>query len=430
MENMQLWYLDSGYSKHMTGDKSKSVNIILKQEGHVTYGDNNKGRILRRGSIGDKSILLIHDALYVEGLKHNLLSISQLCDKGYQVIFKSNSCEICLPNSKEVILIGKRINNVYLLDISSPCSIGCLLSKHDESWLWHRRITHMHMNHLNKLISKDLVIRLPKLKFEKDHICEACQKGKQVKNSLKLENVVSSSRPLELLHMDLFGPSRTTSLGCNYYALVIVDDFSRYTWTFFLESNSDAFSAFKKLGRGLQNTRNNSIDSIRSDHGGEFQNEKFSKLCEKTRILHNFFAPRTLQQNGVVERKNKSLKELARTMLSESSLPKYFWVDLVSTSCYVMNRVLIRPILRKTPYELLNGRKPNISHLRVFGYSCFVLNNGKENLGKFDEKADNGIFIGYSSNSRAYRVYNKRLMIVEEFVHVVFDEVDHKVLKP
>ena len=117
-------------------------------------------------------------------------------------------------------------------------------------------------------------------------------------------------------------------------------------------------------------------------------------------------------------------------MLSESSLPKYFWVDLVSTSCYVMNRVLIRPILRKTPYELLNGRKPNISHLRVFGYSCFVLNNGKENLGKFDEKADNGIFIGYSSNSRAYRVYNKRLMIVEEFVHVVFDEVDHKVLKP
>jgi len=125
----------------MIGDKYKLVNIIFKEEGHVTYGDNNKGRILGRGYRGDQSNLLVHEVFCVEGLKHNLLSISQLCDKGYQFIFKPNSCEICLPNSKAVMLIGKRINNVYLLDISSPCSI-----KHDESWLWHRRITHIHMN--------------------------------------------------------------------------------------------------------------------------------------------------------------------------------------------------------------------------------------------------------------------------------------------
>ena len=143
-------------------------------------------------------------------------------------------------------------------------------------------------------------------------------------------------------------------------------------------------------------------------------------------ILHNFSAPRTPQQNGVVERKNISLEEVARTMLIESFLPKYFWVDVVSTSCYVMNRVLIRPILKKTPYELFNGRKPSISHLRVFGCSCFVLNNGKENLGKFDEKDDHGISIGYSLNSHAYRIYNKRIMNVGESVHVVFDEVDRK----
>ena len=193
-----------------------------------------------------------------------------------------------------------------------------------------------------------------------------------------------------------------------------------------MESKSDAFSVFKKLTRRLQNTKNYNIGSIESDHGGEFQNEKFSKFYEKMGILYNFSAPRTPQQNGVVERKNRSLEELARTMLSESSLPKYFWADALSTSCYVMNRVLIRHILKKTPYELFNGRKPNINHLRVFGCSCFVLNNGKENLGKFDEKADLSIFIGYSLTSHAYRIYNKRLMTVEESVHVVFDEVDHK----
>jgi len=112
-------------------------------------------------------------------------------------------------------------------------------------------------------------------------------------------------------------------------------------------------------------------------------------------------------------------------MLSESSLPKYFWADAVSTVCYVMNKVLIRPILKKTPYELFNGRKPNISHLKVFKCKCYVLNNGKESLGKFDEKADVGIFLGYSLSSHAYRIYNKRLMTVEESIHVIFYETNH-----
>ena len=143
IEKPHLWYLDSGCSKHMTREKSMFIHLSLKQEGHVTYGDNNKGKILGRGTIGDKSNFLIHDVLYVERLKHNLLSISQLCDKGYQVTFKSNTCEIRQPNSQEVLLIGKRVNNVYLLDISHPSSIGCLLSKHEESWLWHRRIAHI-----------------------------------------------------------------------------------------------------------------------------------------------------------------------------------------------------------------------------------------------------------------------------------------------
>jgi len=167
----------------------------------------------------------------------------------------------------------------------------------------------------------------------------------------------------------------------------VVDDFSRFTRTLFLESKSDVFSAFKKLATRLQNTRCSNICAIRNDHGGEFLNEKFSSFCEKLSIFHIFSTPRTPQQNGVVERKNKSLEELARKILSESSLPKYFWADVVSVACYVMNWVLIRLILKKTPYELLNGRKPNIGHLKVFGCKCYIMNNGKENLGKFHEKA-------------------------------------------
>ena len=142
-------------------------------------------------------------------------------------------------------------------------------------------------------------------------------------------------------------------------------------------------------------------------------------------FLHNFSAQRTPQQNGVVERKNRFLEELARTILNDFGLPKCFWADAMSTACYLMNHVLIRPILKKTPYELLNGRKPNVSHLIVFDCKCYVLNNGKEILGKFDAKSDKGIFLGYSLNSHAYRVFNKKLMTVEESIQVIFYETNN-----
>jgi len=280
------------------------------------------------------------------------------------------------------------------------------------------------MNHLNKVVSNEFVHGLPKLKFKKEHVCEACQNGKQTRKSFNLKNCVSTSKPLELLHMDIFGPSRTMSLGGNLYALVVVDDFSRYTWTLFLHSKKEAYPEFKKLTRKLQNTCCSNIGAIRSDHGREFQNEKFIIFCNKLGISHNFSAPRTPQQNGVVERENRSLEELARTIQNDSALPKCFWADVVNTACYVMNCVLIRPILKETPYELLNGRKPNMSHLKDFDWKCYILNNDKESLGKFDAKSDKGIFLGYSLHSHAYRVYNKKLMTVEESIHVVFYETN------
>ena len=422
------WYLDSGCSKHMTGDKSNFSLLTPKKHGHVSYGDNNKGKIIGIGTIGKSPNTTIENVLLVEGLKHNLLSISQLCDKGNEVVFDSSKCRVINSFTKQTLFTGQRSGNTYIVNLNDLPSndVCCLISKEDETWLWHRRIAHIHMDHLNKLVRKDLVVGLPKLHFEKDKLCDACQKGKQVKASFKSKNIISTNRPLQLLHMDLFGPSRTMSFGGNYYALVIVDDYSRYTWTLFISHKNDAFVAFRKLAKIIQNEKDLKIASIRSDHGGEFQNEAFENFCNENGIQHTFSSPRTPQQNGVVERKNRSLEELARTMLNETNLPKYFWADAVSTACYVMNRVLIRPILKQTPYEIYKGRKPNISHFHVFGCKCFVLNNGKDNLGKFDAKADEGIFLGYSTSSKAFRIYNKRRMTIEESVHVTFDETNPK----
>ncbi|GJY81354.1 retrovirus-related pol polyprotein from transposon TNT 1-94 [Tanacetum coccineum] len=187
--------------------------------------------------------------------------------------------------------------------------------------------------------------------------------------------------------MDLFGPSVVRSYGGNRYTLVIVDDYSRYTWTRFLKDKTEAFDQFEIFSKKIQNQLGCTIVSIRTDHGREFDNEvQFGEFCNANGITHNFSAPRTPQSNGVVERKNRTLQEMSRTMLNEQSLPQKFWCNAVDTSTYILNRILIRAILGKTPYELLRGRKPTLDYFRVFGSKCFILNT-KDYLTKFDPKS-------------------------------------------
>ena len=153
--------------------------------------------------------------------------------------------------------------------------------------------------------------------------------------------------------------------------------------------------------------------------------QKCFKTCVMNMVLITIFCPQsTPTERGVVERKNRTLEDMTRTMLFASGLPKNFWVETLNTSCYIINRCMIRPILNKTPYELFKGRKPNIMHLRVFGCKYYVHNNGKEPLGKFDSRSDEAIFLRYSSHSKACKVFNKRTLCVEESVHVLFDETN------
>jgi len=163
------------------------------------------------------------------------------------------------------------------------------------------------------------------------------------------------------------------------------------------------------------------ILKVRSDHGGEFENESFEIFCEKHGIVLEFSSPRTPQQNGVVEKKNRILQEMARTMIHENNLAKHLWAEAVNTACYLQNIIYIRPILEKTTYELFKGRRPNISYFHQFGCTCYILNN-KLYLKKFDAKAQRGIFVGYSERSKAYKVYNSETLCVEESMHVKFDD--------
>ncbi|GJY64171.1 retrovirus-related pol polyprotein from transposon TNT 1-94 [Tanacetum coccineum] len=212
------------------------------------------------------------------------------------------------------------------------------------------------------------------------------------------------------------------SYGGNLYTLVVVDDYCKYTWTRFLKIKNEAFEKFEILSRKIQNQLGSSIIAIRTDHGREFDNEvQFGAYCDAQGITHNFSAPHTPQSNGVVERKNRTLQEMSRTMLNEQTIPQKFWCNAVDSSTYILNRILIQPILGKTRYEIFRGRKPSLEYFKVFGSKYFILNT-KDYLTKFDPKSYEGVFLGYSQNCKAYVVLNKHSMKVEESLNVTFDE--------
>ncbi|PNY05239.1 retrotransposon-related protein [Trifolium pratense] len=406
----------------MTGEKKLFQSLTLKEGGTVGFGGNQKGKIIGIGTVGN-SFLYISDVWLVDGLKHNLLSISQFCDNGYVVVFNKNSCTVSKDSDKSIVFKGKRKGNVYKINLSDLAEqrVVCLLTLSEDKWIWHKRLGHANWRLISKLSKLDLVRGLPKIKYHSDTLCGSCQKGKIAKSSFKPKNTVSTSRPLELLHIDLFGPVSTASINGKKYGLVIVDDYSRWTWVKFLRTKDDAYDEFSNFCTQIQNEKGTTILKVRSDHGGEFENEPFEMFCEKYGILHEFSSPRTPQQNGVVERKNRSLQEMARTVMHEMNLAKFLWAEAVNTTCYVQNRIFIRPMLNKTAYELFNGRKPEISYFHQFGCTCYILNN-KVHLKKFDAKAYKGIFIGYSERSKAYRLYISETHTVEETMHVKFDD--------
>ncbi|GJR78358.1 putative ribonuclease H-like domain-containing protein [Tanacetum coccineum] len=359
--------VDSGCSRHMTGNKAYLAEFQDFNGGPVAFG-GSKGYITGKGKIKTGK-LDFEDVCFVKELQHfNLFSVSQICDKKNKVLFTDSEClvlssEFKLPDENQVLLKIPRQNNMYSFNLENIVPSGglaCLIAKAttDESNKWHRRLGHVNFKNLNKLVKGNLVRGLPSKIFQNDHTCVACQKGKQHKASCKAKTVSSISHSLQLLHMDLFGPTSVRSLNHKTYCLVITDDFSRFSWVFFLRTKDETSAILKDFIRQIENQLNQKVKTIRCDNGTEFKNKDVIEFCGSKGIKREYSNARTPQQNGVAERKNRTLIEAARTMLADSFLPNTFWAEAVSTACYVLNRVLVTKPHNKTPYELLTGKGP------------------------------------------------------------------------
>nr|GEZ03090.1 hypothetical protein [Tanacetum cinerariifolium] len=350
-----LFIFDSGCTKHMTGNLKLLCNFIEK----------------------------------FMGLNHNLLSFGQFCDADLEVAFRKSTCFVRDFQGND-LLTGNCGYDLYIISLQESTSSTplCLMAKASptQAWLWHRRLSHLNFDYINLLLKKDIVF-------------------------------LSSKGRLNLLHIDLCGLMRVASINEKKCILVIVDDYYRYTWTLFLRSKDETLEVLKEFLTMIQRNLQALVITVRTDSGTEFLNKTLSVFFKEKGIEHQTSNAQTPEQNGVVKRRNRSLVEAAPTMLSVSKLPLFFWAEATTTACYTQNRSIIILNHDKTPYHIINGKKPLIKHLHIFGWICYITRDGKI-LDKMNEKEDPCILVGYSTQSKGYRVYNKRTRMIVESIHI------------
>ncbi|GJU02934.1 retrovirus-related pol polyprotein from transposon TNT 1-94 [Tanacetum coccineum] len=283
---------------------------------------------------------------YVKGMNHNLFSVGQFCDADLEVAFRKSTCYVHDLKGND-LPIGSRGIDLYsitLQDTNYPNPV-CLMAKASSSqaWLWHHHLSHLNFDTINLLSKYDIMTGLPKFKFVKHHLCSSCELGKAKHKSFKNKTTPSSKRRLQILHMDLCGPMRVESFNGKKYVLVIVDDYSRYNWTHFLRSKDETPEVLIDFLKHVQRGIHAQVRTVRTDKGTEFLNKTLYAYFAQEGIEHQTSTARTPEQNSVVKRRNRTLVEAARTMLSAAKVSLFFWAEAIATTCFTQNCSLVIP---------------------------------------------------------------------------------------
>nr|GEW18976.1 hypothetical protein [Tanacetum cinerariifolium] len=377
-----LWCAELGCFKHMTGNLKLLINFIWKFLGTVRFRNDHIATILGFSDLQWGNILITR-VYFFEGLGHNLFLVGQFCDSDLEVAFRRNACFV--RNLEGVVLLsGNRITNLYTINIYEMASTSpiCLMARASstKSWLWHQRLSHLKFDTINDLAKNDIVTGLPKFKYHKKHPCPSCEQGKSKRASHPPKPVPNSRQRLHLLHMDLCGPMRIASINGKRYVLVIVDDYSRYTWVHFLRLNDEAPEVIKTFLKRITILLQSPVIIIRTDNGSEFKNQVLKEYFDSVGISHQ--------------------------------------------------RLLLRVSLKTAPSFIVDFTKHHTSSLTVenqispsFMYLGLSPKNDRAYIGKLGAKDDIGFFIGYSADSCAYKVVNRRTKKIKETMNVTFDEL-------
>ncbi|KAE8666818.1 hypothetical protein F3Y22_tig00112491pilonHSYRG00346 [Hibiscus syriacus] len=346
----ESWLIDSGCTNHIRHDIElfKELNKAVVSQVRIGNGDfiavKGKGTIAIESSLGTK---LIQDVLYVPEINQNLLSVGQLLEIGYKVVFEDRMCSIKDSSGSDMFKVNMKGKSFSLNMMETEQA--AMMSSVTTTELWHKKIGHFNHTVLLYMRRKNLARGIPPLD---DHLisCKACRFGKQTR--LPFSNATSRARTkLQLIHTDIGGATPELSLKGSKYYILFIDDFSRMCWIYFLKFKSEVAGVFWKFKAWVENQSGCKIQVIRSDNGKEDTSEQFNIFCEDAGIEHQLTAPYTPQQNGVSERKNRTVMEMVRCMLHEKGLSKKFWAEAANTAMFLLNRLPTKAVQGKTPFE-------------------------------------------------------------------------------
>lgn len=412
VRHRSCWYIDSGCSSHMSNDRSFFVKLdagvrteVVLADGSTTKSDGiGEGYVNCVNSDGQVKKILFKDVLYIPKLDSALLSVRRLTQKGCRVNFSGSNCDI-LSASGEKVALGELYGNLFVLKTVEYVKLSKEIRHLPNcQHTWHRRFGHRDPAAVERLQSEELGVGFQLKDCGLRQVCEHCLAGKFSRIPFPKASEHRASSILELVHTDVCGPMSTVTPGGARYLMTLIDDHSRYTVLCLLRHKSDAAVCIKRFVAQAKTQFGKTPCVIRSDGGGEYVNAELKSFYDQEGIKSQLTAAYSPQQNGVAERKNRSLQEMATCMLADAGLDKRFWGEAVSTATYLQNRLPSRSV-DKTPYEKWFGSKPTLSHLRVFGSTAYV-HIPDVKRGKLDNKAERLVFVGYCEDRKAYRFLN------------------------
>ena len=428
--NKNSWIIDSGATSHMLQKKNLFEDLDTSKTGHVCLADDkNRVKVEGIGSAaikcvndsGKTSVIKVRDVLYVPGLGANLLSVQKLVQEGYRFVFEENSCNIINTQSGALAATASLVSNFYELRTEKALIAQAALSKgcaEDCHHVWHRRFGHRYTTAIKELADNQLATGIKISDCGRNIVCEDCIKGKLARITFPKESQTVTHAPLELVHTDVGGPMQERTPGNKRYYLTIIDDYSRYTFLHLMGHKGEAAGLIKQFVKMPKTQFNKVPKIIRSDRGREYVNNDLQAFLKNEGIRAQYTAPYSPQQNGVAERKNRSLLDMSRCMLFDADLDKKYWGEAIHTANYLQNRLPSRAT-SKTPFELWHSRKPDLRYLQIFGSAAYR-QVPEEQRKKLDERAKKMIFVGYSDESKAYRLLDVRTDKIQISRDVIF----------
>ncbi|PRQ56600.1 putative RNA-directed DNA polymerase [Rosa chinensis] len=423
------WIIDSGASDHMTYDKSFFLSMSSPSISHVSNVNGASFPVLGVGSVQVTPSIVLHNVLYVPSLSHHLLSVSQLgshnkCSVTFYpmyVIFQ-NLC------TKVIMGKGDLRERLFHLDCmyaepkqasEPPLALTLNSDRLNELWLWHRRLGHPSFGVMKKSMPSLF------LGFSESRLhCETCALAKSHRTSYP-SSFHSSTMPFELIHSDVWGPSKHSTLSGMRYFVLFIDDFTRLSWVVLLKSKDSVFSAFTAFHNLVCTQYDAHVKIFRSDNGGEFVNHSFHDYFQHHGIIHQTSCPQTPEQNGVSERKNRHLLDMARSLLLSANMPKYLWGETVLCASHLINRLPSAHLQGRVPLEVLSHYvsipSSNTLPARVFGCVAYV-HLYKNQRSKLDARALKCVFVGYGSHQKGYKCYHPQSQKFYVTMDVTFNE--------